>query len=304
MRLALQLGSVLLISGIYLGLFSDMAESTQYAICFAAILIFGIPHGAVDHIVYAGIKKISRKNSDRIFITKYLLLMAAYLLVWLFYPFKALVIFILMGAYHFGQEFFEEHLIEVKNRLSFFIWGGLVLIFPLIVHYPATVEFVLKVTRVSLPEMSAEQGLILSSVIVIFNLGYFAFLRMKGAIDRSRFWKILAQITVLVLVFISMPFIIGFTLYFVIFHSLNAMHHQYSWLTNLRKVYKPWHYFKDLSPLTLVSYAGVLFMLFYFDFGSWQNNMLYFLIFISMLTLPHMIVFEDFYYERRQYIVD
>lgn len=298
-KIGIQLGIVLVFVALYHTFAAHLGQA-QYVICATAILLFGIPHGAIDHLLERHFyKENNRFPNSRRFILWYVLCMLAYLVVWALLPFRALLIFIALGIYHFGQEFIEESSTAPNRKVGFLLWGSLILVMPLLFHYEDSVAYVLETTGITLPSASSLQLNLLAFSIPIANLLYFSYLYFKNKIKPSAFVHVLAQIIVWTLVYWNTPFIIGFTLYFVIFHSFNSMQHQYEALLHFKKKYRIKNYLRDLSAFTLLSYCGVVFLFFFIDGQEWQQLMLYSLVFISILTLPHMMVFEHFYAHRK-----
>ncbi|MEN0048380.1 MAG: Brp/Blh family beta-carotene 15,15'-dioxygenase [Bacteroidota bacterium] len=297
MKTKFQIGSTLFLLAIYL-IFQSYLESVQYIICAIAILTFGIPHGAIDHVLHQKFTKQKKPSNTKQFITWYVLCMLAYLAIWILVPFKALLLFIALGVYHFGQEFMEELGLEKHSKISFLLWGSTILLMPMLYNYADTVAYMQTALGAELPEFSDRTSIILSLSIPIISIVHFSILYQKNQIAKAKFSQILLHIIAWTIIFLSVPFLVGFTLYFVLFHSINSMDHQYRSLTKLSGKYNLKQYFKDVSILTLVSYLGIIFLFLVLDLENWQHLTLYMLIFISVLTLPHMLVFEEFYENR------
>ncbi|MEL6719750.1 MAG: Brp/Blh family beta-carotene 15,15'-dioxygenase [Bacteroidota bacterium] len=270
----------------------------QYTICAIAILTFGIPHGAIDHILHQKFTKQKQPSNTKQFITWYVLCMIAYLAIWILFPFKALVLFIALGVYHFGQEFMEELAIEKDSKVSFLLWGSTILLMPMLHNYGETAAYIKEAVGGSLPSFSEQSTTLFALGIPLASILYFSFLYLKNRISKSNLLKITLHLTAWTIIYWTVPFIVGFTLYFVFFHSVNSMAHQYRSLVSLSGKYDLKQYVKDISVLTLVSYAGIIFLFLVLDLKNWQHITLYMLIFISVLTLPHMLVFEEFYENR------
>lgn len=134
--------------------------------------------------------------------------------------------------------------------------------------------------------------------IPLISLFYFAWVYFHEKMAKSIFIKVIAYLMLWCVIYALTPFLIGFTLYFVLHHSVNSMKHQYESLKNLSKHYNLKTYVKDISILTLVAYFGIAFLLLLSGVEAWEYLTLYALVFISVLTLPHMLVFDDFYSER------
>ena len=68
------------------------------------LILTGVPHGAVDYFLFKQLRQQEGGNFSAIrFFGGYLLLIAAYIVVWNFAPTIAFLLFILVSAYHFGQ---------------------------------------------------------------------------------------------------------------------------------------------------------------------------------------------------------
>lgn len=75
------------------------------------ILLIGIPHGAIDHVLYENCaRNLPRKSGIHIaadhilyFYWNYLMIMAIWAAVWITIPEAALLSFLVVSAYHFGE---------------------------------------------------------------------------------------------------------------------------------------------------------------------------------------------------------
>ena len=100
-------------------LFSDYLA---IPITIALITFLGIPHGAIDHIIYYQIcrqnpsSRVNAQGSDRSieigkrlgFYWNYLLIMKVWAFSWYFCPTVTLVVFLAISAYHFGEVCHDE----------------------------------------------------------------------------------------------------------------------------------------------------------------------------------------------------
>lgn len=87
----------------------SVPEMTTLAVVLA---LFGVPHGATDHLVAAS---IFRRSFPRawllVFVVMYLSMMAAVVLCWRVAPVFSLVCFLLMSVVHWGLGDAEEDLV-------------------------------------------------------------------------------------------------------------------------------------------------------------------------------------------------
>jgi Brp/Blh family beta-carotene 15,15'-monooxygenase len=78
-----------------------LSNSTQISFLIAVLILFGVPHGALDLYIDQHLHKAA--SNQKIFLLKYIANIIAYAVVWYFFPVAALIIFILITAYHFGE---------------------------------------------------------------------------------------------------------------------------------------------------------------------------------------------------------
>ena len=78
-----------------------LTNSTQISFLILVLILFGVPHGALDLYIDQHLQKSD--SNQKAFLLKYIGNIVAYALVWYFFPIAALVIFILITAYHFGE---------------------------------------------------------------------------------------------------------------------------------------------------------------------------------------------------------
>ena len=100
---------------------------------FAILVVvsIGLMHGATDHILYINSDVAEFKSKiPKSFIIKYLFILAAMGLVWLLFPTMALILFLLISAYHFGQtqlQYLEISESDWRKKFYYTSWGFLVL---------------------------------------------------------------------------------------------------------------------------------------------------------------------------------
>ena len=289
----LQYGLALVVGSLYLVLIPD--DDATNIIALAAILFFGVPHGAIDHKIHL---KFSKKSNVKKFILIYVLVGLGFLLWWMLMPLKALLIFIILSAYHFGQELIEDIAETPKDPILNLSWGLIVLVSPIILKFNEllpTLNFI-----GSQPISRIPRDLQLITVLVIHLLGYayvvYLFVKkvlLKGAVIRLILFSIY-----LLLSYLLLPFIVAFALYFVLFHSINAMRHQFFWMKDRSADYTFLIFLKDLSPFTLLTIVGMSGLIYYLDPADWSVFFTYFFVFISLLTLPHALLFDELYVSK------
>lgn len=102
LRLRCSVSALLIIIVILLISRSSMSELIALALCLVMVAIFGLAHGACDHLQYATSEHSDQ--SQRRFFIKYGLTLAAGAMLWLSLPRIALLTFLAIAVFHFGME--------------------------------------------------------------------------------------------------------------------------------------------------------------------------------------------------------
>lgn len=274
----------------------SMSSSHQMILCIPFILLLGIPHGAIDNILYLRDKNMSNLQ----FIAVYLLIIGLNVALWWAFARLAYIVFLVLSAYHFGQSQFSHYFQEKRSTLFllFFSWG-LTILSALIYFNLDEIYFIME----SVPEFGVfeilhqEQDmryLLLGSgaitLLTLFNLARNRFLMLHDLLME------LLVLTLILASFYLMPLIIGFTLYFVILHSFKVLKEEYGFLTAQKETNTLAQFAKMVAPFSLLSIAGILFLFaaIYFKYLNIPYGFCL-LIVISSITLPHVFVMNKFY---------
>lgn len=252
----------------------------QLILLISGLLIVGIPHGAVDHLLETDNLKNRIKPS---FVFNYLGLAFLNLLLWIFYPNGALFFFIAYSAWHFGQTDMNECDPKTKHVLNNISWGILILSITLLGHVVETNSILANMNTLEIPisnVIGKQISILLASVGIIWS--FF-----------EKRWLMLLS-SLMLLVSIELPLITSFGLYFIGQHSLNGWSH----LKQGMKVNNSQLYLKAL-PFTigaLMLFATFIFLLSNNYLDSFNGNMItIFFVFISCISFPHVMAMNKFY---------
>ncbi|MEM6395383.1 MAG: Brp/Blh family beta-carotene 15,15'-dioxygenase [Bacteroidota bacterium] len=277
--------------------FMVQAESTIIALLF----MLGIPHGATDFALFRAQSEDKRPGLRQIvvFLIWYLGVIGVYSLLWLLVPILALAILLLLAVYHFGQSNWS-YVYNKSNVWSFShyaIWGAAVLGAPIFLHATQAEPIIAAMigSSVSLPGLSFTYVLLV--VLGLINLGIIVYLWRTHRISGKRAAWESASYLALMAVFLTNSLLLGFTLYFVFWHSLSALLDQAGFLYKRLKGFQS-KQLQRLLALTIL-FAGLAIGLawVFIDPANLLNPQLigYLFIFISLLTLPHMILVDRVY---------
>jgi len=273
-------------------------ESVVNAICLILIILFGIPHGAVDHKIH-----LSTSTDTKVwkYILRYLLIAAGYVVWWLIDPLKALLIFILLSAYHFGQELLEDKGIKSSNLTTKLVWGAILIIAPLIYRYTEVTPYLEAITNNQFPSISiwVQYG----SPIFLMSCGIANALWLVSVkkVQKKEAMSLIIFMIIMVTSYVMLPFLLAFASYFILFHSLNAFKHQFSWLSKKNRDYTLRKFAFDLAGFSVVSIVGILIVLKAINPKDLTQLTSYFFILTSLITLPHAITFDQFYRTKNKH---
>lgn len=274
------------VSGVFIG----------SAFALIGLMILGIPHGSLDHIITERTSASGSGQSFSLirFLIVYLLTMGVYALFWVWLPVFSLGFFLLMSAWHFGETDFENNRLgqHWAAKAGFMLYGCL-LLFGLLANDAAQTREIL----VSLLGPSAVlDGFVrivdqypLLRYTEFFALGFRALMLPSAkAFDHLRLFVILA-------VAFFLPLLEGFLLYFC---------HHHAWVNLLRmkeRIYGEgseglYSMIKDMMPFSAISVIGIIILVASSPLWlSHVNPVLLFFILISVLTLPHAGIMSKFY---------
>jgi beta-carotene 15,15'-dioxygenase len=258
-------------------LFFEGNKLVEWSLVAGIILLIGIPHGAIDHLLAN--PQINRKELKG-FVLKYLEIIVAYLIVWIFFPLIALLAFLLMSAFHFGQ----SHFIGIglrKMQIPTYILTGT---FYLSVIFWSDFEL----TREILADIVSIKNLEIYGPIIIFGcfagstLLYLVNLGRKGALY-------ILEMLVVGTVLLHLPLLVGFAIYFGFWHALPSIGAEYDYIKGYLESNKLKKFVLKLLPFSLMSFIGIGIILSIFvpraDFG--QLTLLFFVL-ISLISAPHI----------------
>jgi Brp/Blh family beta-carotene 15,15'-monooxygenase len=268
----------------------------QLGLCLPFIFFLGVPHGAIDNLLFISKKQLSIAQ----FIGIYLVFIGLNVALWLIFPKLAYLSFLLLSAYHFGQSQFSHYLHNegLVNRILYLVWGISVLSGMMYFNGEE-----MQAITMSSPEFMRFGGIHDAHFLkYIFlpstglTLLLLIFLTLNGKLKLETLFMELFVLASVFICFYLMPLLIGFTLYFVILHSLKVLREEFMYLNLGKKRHSIGDFLKLIAPFTLLALFGIAIL-----FGFVQYNIIPFsygyilLIIISSITLPHAFVMNKFY---------
>ena len=197
---------------------------------FLLILSIGVIHGANDLLI---INRYSAKESNKnqiLFFFFYLMIVFTGFALFYFIPSLALLAFIAVSVYHFGEQHWEVNLsntnLSSKIKLSLIISHGLAFFIIIFMNNLEAVNEVLASFYISSLNYSY-LALSLFSVSIVY-----LFLLVYNKILRNHFINEIIFFVLLYILTLSSTLIYGFAIYFIFFHSLLSIKDQVKFIYN------------------------------------------------------------------------
>ena len=260
----------------------QFGQIIEDSIAYVIVLSIGIIHGSNDFTI---LKKQKKNTIDLIKSTSfYLFLILLCIACYLINSFVAILFFVILSSYHFGEQHLENKFTGSKyvKSIIYVVYG--MLIFSLIfIENLKDVEVIMRnLTGEIIPNSWIETMLVSSSLLLIILITY-QFTRKinpKIQIVRELFYILL-----LYLVFKSSSLILGFAIYFVLWHSIPSILDQTKFLSGGYTFKKILEYLKTAFVYWLISITGLVIAYYYFS-ESLFNSMIFIVLFA--VTAPHV----------------
>ena len=264
----------------------------QDIVGFLLILSIGVIHGANDLLI---IKKYTRKDSLKSQINYFLYYLGLVLLGFLFFyafPSIALLSFVLVSIYHFGEQHWES------NSFNTNLYKGKK-IFPIILH-GLTFFLVIFINNIdvvndvlaSFNTIFLDYSVLETLLIILFSI----YMLMLLSFELFRRYFIGEFLFFLLLYFLTMnsSLIYGFSVYFIFFHSILSIKDQVNYIYEDDKSKYIKKYLINALPYFLLALFFLVGFYFFVDIES-INILPIIFTFLAAITFPHVIVIEKMY---------
>ena len=285
--------SIILTSLIVSYFISDIYENI---LGFILILSIGVIHGANDMLI---INRYSTKESNKnhnLFFFYYLMIVIIGFTLFYIIPSLALLAFIAVSVYHFGEQHWEVNLagtnLRSKIKLSLIISHGLAFFIIIFMNNLEEVNEVLASFYISSLNYSY-LALSLFSVSIVY-----LFLLVYNKVLRNHFINEIIFFVLLYILTLSSTLIYGFAIYFIFFHSLLSIKDQVKFIYNDDKTSSIKKYIRNSMPYFILALTFLLIFYFYVDLQK-VNLLQIIFTFLAAITFPHVIVIEKMYSHKK-----
>ncbi|WP_370340885.1 Brp/Blh family beta-carotene 15,15'-dioxygenase [Mucilaginibacter aurantiaciroseus] len=271
----------------------------------AGIILLGIPHGAADLLI--SMKSANDKKSlfsYYKFFFLYLGRLGAFLLLLLFLPSVGIIIFIVFASFHFGETDlykFDTH--TFKGKLMSFGYGLAIVSVIVLVHFDkaSSLLILFKSGRDNINLISYIKNYKL--IILSFSLLFFFITALSySSITRANTiftWNFIFTFTSTVIILYTLPLFLGFTFYFILWHSATSLRNITIYLQTDCN-FSMNNFIKQISLYSIIAIIGImLFGIAGFMFLSHDTLIIYIILSLAVLTAPHIQVMHSMYYDIR-----
>ncbi|WP_425235990.1 Brp/Blh family beta-carotene 15,15'-dioxygenase [Ulvibacterium sp.] len=272
--------------------FNDVVQNT---LAYILILTFGMLHGANDLKL---IRKSTGNNSGKKPFLRILFLYVTVVILgfalFYFLPGLAFFLFIVVSAYHFGEQHWAPKL-KGKGLLkpALELIYGLLVLSILFQAHPETVSSVIeRITKYNIPQAYYQWSVWICGFLtaLIFLLLYLQ-KRIKAHPVKQLFFLV-----VFLVVFSTASLLWSFAIYFILWHSLPSIADQIVFLYGGLTRHSFLKYIKSSFIYWLVAAlgsAGILFIL----KDDLQASLSLFLSFLAAITFPHVFVISRLHHD-------
>lgn len=279
----------------FFGLWMDSFLSTKIQIMLGFFLIFtfGILHGANDLLLIKNIKATKQSNSWFKILGYYVVVVLIGALLFYIIPQLALLLFILISAYHFGEQQWQDLLDAFPKWLQMvfqFLYGFIILQLLFVFHSSEVQSIILKIANIKIPSLYFDLLLQISSAAFI---GLSAYLYWKLEKIRRKLLLEFFYLVLFAILFKSSSLIWGFAIYFVLWHSIPSIIDQIKFLNGSFSIKYFIAYCKTAGIYWLLSIVGII-LIYYMCKEEQLFNALFFS-FLAAITFPHALVITNMF---------
>jgi Brp/Blh family beta-carotene 15,15'-monooxygenase len=268
-------------------------ENNQNFVGFFLIFSIGILHGANDLQIYTHLNSEKDKKGLVKLAIYYLGIVLAGVLLFVFIPTLALILFIIASSYHFGEQHWSilvGDLKILKTRAFYFAYGLFILQLLFYFNIPEVQIVIKSITGRFVPDVFFIYPFLLNGLVV---LAFFLFFCYS---NRTMFKLIIEQVfilLVLTVLFKTASLIWGFAIYFIFWHSIPSLYEQITYLYKEFNLKNALAYFKSSFLYWIISLIGIYLLKFLL-----KDTVIFeavFFSFLAAITFPHAILMQKMF---------
>ena len=271
-----------------LWLTSFFSIENQIITGFSLILTFGILHGGNDILIAKNILLQKKAYSFIQILCFYIAIISFCSFLFYLIPAVILFLFILVSGYHFGEQqlrFLNNHKNKIIIQSIQLFHGLLILFFMFEFHSKQVRDIIFDITSVEITPNYITYSLY--SILILFSFGcLYLFVEFKNL--TKTLFKELFFLLVFIIIFKVSSLIWGFTIYFILWHSLPSIFDQ---ITYLYGDYSKLNFIKYIKAAALYWFVSLIGLaVFYFFLNDIKHFNAMFFVFLASITFPHVVV--------------
>jgi len=275
---------------------SFFSNKIQIILGFSLIFTFGILHGANDLLLIEKNKDQKKTHNFIKSLTNYVLVIILCSLLFYFIPWLTLILFILVSAFHFGEQQWKE----LINLYPKWVWYsisftyGLLIFMLLFIFHASEVEKIIfeiskfQISSTLIPSLFNITGFLF---LLVVGYSYFKFENLRAKILTELFYLLIFAV-----IFKASSLIWGFALYFILWHSIPSIIEQMNFLYGKFSIQNFISYCKSALIYWSLSIIGILSL--YYIFKDQQLFNAIFFSFLAAITFPHVIVITKIFNKK------
>jgi Brp/Blh family beta-carotene 15,15'-monooxygenase len=233
----------------------QFGEVVEDFIAYILVISLGILHGANDLLILSIKEKTDKTFIKNLFL--YIGIIILCLIIYMFSSFVAILFFVVLSSYHFGEEHLSKK-INVNGLFnSFYFLAYGIFIFSLIFSQSiADVDVIMReLTGFTFTESQIEIALLTSGIFLCFGSMYLVLTKRNNL---KIFIKEVFYLLLLFLVFQNSSLVLGFAIYFIFWHSVPSIIHQVEFISGNLNEKAIFYYVKKALIYWVISVVGLL----------------------------------------------
>lgn len=260
----------------------QFGEIVEDSIAYILVVSVGILHGANDLLILSKLE--DGKNSFTRNLLIYLGIIIVCAFIYFLNPFVAIVLFVILSGYHFGEEHFGEklHQAPIFDFVFFTAYG--LLLFSLL-FYLSQDDVAVIMNQLANKTFSETQilAILFPSAIIVFSLAGYLMLTKKET--KVNFGRELFYLLVLLVVFNTSSLVLSFAIYFIFWHSIPSIIHQTKFISGDIDNHALLYYVKKAAVFWAISVVGLVVLYFLFPKATDLASVVFAILFA--VTAPH-----------------
>ena len=233
----------------------QFGEVVEDFLAYALVISIGIIHGANDLLILSTKDKKNKTFIKNLII--YISIISFCVLIYFISSFLAIILFVLLSSYHFGEEHLNSR-IKVNlifNSIYFLAYG--LFIFSLLFYQSLfdVDKIMMELTGTSFSKIQVEITLITSTILLFSGSLYLIMIKKN---DWMLFFKEFFYLVLLFFVFSTSSLILGFAIYFIFWHSIPSIIHQIEFISGNLNKKNILFYIKKALIYWVISVVGLL----------------------------------------------